>query len=119
LKFAPAITTDEVTAPVFGVTEVTLGTGVTVKVGPVVLTWPPTVTVTNPVVVPVGTIAVTLVAVQLVMLVADVPWNFTVLPATCDDRKLVPDITIDEVTAPEVGVRLVTAGTPVAVGSVI
>ena len=54
-KFAPAIVTDVPVGPKFGVRLVMLGGGVTVKVTP--LLWmPPTVTITLPVVAPVGTI---------------------------------------------------------------
>ena len=119
LKFVPAMVTDEPIAPVFGVNEVTLGADATVNVGPVVLVWPPTVTATSPVVAPVGTVAVMLVALQFVIAVACVLPNLTVLPETCDDRKLVPAITTEDPTAPVFGVRLVTVGNPVPRGSVI
>jgi len=119
LKFAPAMTTEEPTAPVVGAIEVMLGADVTVNVGPVVLTWPPTVTATSPLGAPVGTVAVILVVLQFVIVVACVPPNLTVLPVTCDARKLVPAITIEEPNAPEVGVRLVTVGNPVPRGNVI
>ena len=62
-KFAPAIVTDVPVGPKFGVRLVMLGGGVTVKVTP--LLWmPPTVTITLPVVAPVGTGAVMLVSLQ-------------------------------------------------------
>jgi len=108
---------DDPTAPVLGVSDVMLGVAVTVNVTPM-LAWPPTVTTTFPVVAPVGTVAVMLVGPQLVMFVAVVPLNLTVLPS-CELRKLVPAITIDEPTAPVLGVRLLIVGVPVAVGSVI
>jgi hypothetical protein len=57
---------------------VIVGVGRTVNVTPL-LALPLTVTTTFPVVVPEGTIAAIEVAVQLVMLVADVPLNLTVL----------------------------------------
>src|SRR6266700_2679887 len=119
LKFAPAMTTEEPTAPLVGAIEVMLGADVTVNVGPVVLTWPPTVTATSPLGAPVGTVAVILEVLQFVIVVACVPPNLTVLPVTCADRKLVPAITIEEPNAPEVGVRLVTVGNPVPRGNVI
>jgi hypothetical protein len=118
LKFVPVIVTDESTAPVFGVKLVMLGADVTVNVGPVVLTWPPTVTDTSPVVAPAGTVAVMLLVLQFVIVDACVLTNFTVLP-TCDDRKLVPAITMEEPIAPVVGVKLVTVGNPVPRGNVI
>jgi len=68
---------DDPTAPVFGVNDVMLGAAVTVKVTPL-LALPETVTITLPVVAPVGTVAVMLDAPQLVV-VAVVPLNLTVL----------------------------------------
>src|SRR5450759_4987188 len=53
-KFAPAIVTDPPTTPAAGVRLVMLGGTVTVKVDPL-LTAPPTVTITLPVVAPAGT----------------------------------------------------------------
>ena len=50
--------------------------------------------------------------------VAVVVLIFTVL-LNCVDRKFVPAITIDEPTAPVLGVRLVMTGVPVARGRVI
>jgi hypothetical protein len=67
---------EEVTAPLFGVRLVMLGAGVTVNSTPV-LAVPLTVTTTLPVVAPVGTLAVMLLELKLVM-VAVVPLNFTV-----------------------------------------
>jgi hypothetical protein len=116
-KLDPAITIDDPTAPVFGVSEVMLGAAVTVNVTPA-LAWPPTVTTTLPVVAPLGTVAVILVAPQLVIVVAVVLLNLTVLPS-CEERKLVPAITIEEPTAPVLGVKLLIVGVPVPVGNVI
>src|SRR6267142_244987 len=116
-KFDPAIVIDEPTAPVLGVRDVMLGAPVTVNVTPV-LAWPPTVTTTLPVVAPLGTVAVILVGPQLEIVVALVPLNLTVLPS-CVVRKFVPAITIDEPTAPVLGVKLLMVGTPVPVGRVI
>jgi hypothetical protein len=66
------------TAPEFGFRLVIDGAAtVTVKVIPL-LACPPTMATTLPVLVPLGTVAVTLVAVQLVT-VAVVPLNVTVL----------------------------------------
>jgi hypothetical protein len=68
---------DDPTAPVFGVNDAMLGAAVTVKVTPL-LALLETVTTTLPVVAPVGTVAVMLDALQLVV-VAVVPLNLTVL----------------------------------------
>ena len=76
-KFAPAMVIEVPTAAAFGVKLVMLGGTMTVKLTPLLAT-PPTVTTTFPVVAPVGTGAVMLVALQLVG-VAVVPLNFTVL----------------------------------------
>jgi hypothetical protein len=115
-KFAPLIVIKAPTAPELGDKPLMLGAGVTVKVTPE-LACPPTVTTTGPAVAPVGTGAVMLVPLQLVG-VAVVTLNFKVL-LTCDDRKFVPAITIDEPTAPILGVRLEIVGGPVGVGRVI
>jgi hypothetical protein len=76
-KFAPATIIDVPTIPEFGVRLVMLGGTRTVKLIPLLAT-PPTVTTTLPVVAPVGTSAVMLVALQAVGM-AVVPLNFTVL----------------------------------------
>jgi hypothetical protein len=78
-----------------------------VKLTPLLAT-PPTVTTTFPVVVPVGTGAMMLVAFQLVA-VAVVPLNFTVL-VPCVAPKFAPLIVTDVPTAPDVGFRLVMLG---------
>jgi len=62
-----------------------------------------------PVVAPVGTVATIDVAVQLPIVVAAVPLNFTVL-VPCVVPKFVPVIVTDEPTAPDVGDRLVMLG---------
>ena len=67
------------------------------------------VTTTLPVVAPVGTVATIDVALQLVMLVAVVVLNFTVL-VLCVAPKFVPVIVTEAPTAPEVGNRLVIVG---------
>src|SRR5437899_3702960 len=85
-----------------------LGAGaVTVKVTPL-LAWPPTVTTTLPVVAPLGTGAVTVVALQLVG-VAAVPLNWTML-VPCVAPKFAPAIVTAVPTAPDVGLRLVMLG---------
>jgi hypothetical protein len=106
-KFEPAITMDDPTAPVFGVSELIFGGEVTVKSTPLLAT-PLTVTTTFPVVAPVGTVAFMLVELKLVM-VALVPLNVTVSFAWVEP-KLLPAITTVEPTAPVLGVRLLMTG---------
>ena len=113
-KFVPAITTDEFTAPVLGDKLLTLGPGVTVNVTPLLCTPPGAVNTKKPVFAPGGTTAVTLVGLHDVMEEAGVPLNVTV-PLPCDDPKFVPAITIDEFTAPALGLRLLTLGAGVTV----
>jgi hypothetical protein len=86
----------------FGAPEV-----VTVKLVPL-LTTPPTVTTTLPVVAPGGTGATRLVALQLVG-AATVPLNVTVL-VPCEAPKFAPVIVTEVPTAPDVGFRLVMLG---------
>ena len=76
-KFVPAMVTGVPTGPVLGVRLLMVGGTVTVNATPL-LTSPPTVTMTLPVVAPLGTAAVMLVELQLDT-VADVPANVTVL----------------------------------------
>jgi hypothetical protein len=90
-KFVPLIVTAEPTAPEVKLSPEIFGAGVTVNVTPE-LAWPPTVTITGPVVAPVGTGAVMLADPQAEG-VDEVPLKVTVL-LTCDDRKFVPAITI-------------------------
>ena len=113
-KFDPAITIDDPTAPVLGVSDVMLGAAVTVNVTPLLATPPAAVTTTLPVVAPVGTLAVMLVAPQLVIVVALVPLNFT-LPFPCDGPKFDPAITMEDPTAPVLGVSDVMLGAAVTV----
>jgi len=113
-KFDPAITMDDPTAPVFGVSDVMLGAAVTVNVTPLLATPPAAVTTTLPVVAPLGTVAVMLDAPQLVIVVALVPLNFT-LPFPCEGPKFDPAITMDDPTAPVFGVSDVMLGAPVTV----
>ena len=85
-----------------------VGAGVvTVNVTPL-LACVPTVTTTLPVVAPVGTVAVMLVALHAVV-GAVVPLNLTVLVPWVAP-KFVPVITTDEPTAPEVGFSVVIVG---------
>jgi hypothetical protein len=78
VKPVPVIVTAAPTAPEVGDKLVILGAATTVKVFPL-LAVPLTVTTTLPVVAPVGTITTIDVALQLAMVVALVPLNFTVL----------------------------------------
>jgi hypothetical protein len=103
-KFDPAITIDDPTAPVLGVSDEMLGAAVTVKLFPL-LDVPDTVTTTLPLVAPTGTVAVMLDAPQIVV-VAVVPLNLTV-PV---DPKFDPAITMDDPTAPVLGVSDVMVG---------
>jgi hypothetical protein len=73
------------------------------------LATPLTVTTTLPVVAPVGTSATIEVLLQLVIDVAVVPLNFTVL-APRVEPKFVPVIVTEAPTAAEVGDRLVIVG---------
>lgn len=111
-RFDPLILTDEPTAPELGL-RLMLGAGVTVNVTPLLATPPAAVTTTFPVVAPEGTTAVMLLPLQL-EIVAVVPLNFTP-PLPCDDPKLEPAMTIDDPTAPVLGVRLLMLGAGVTV----
>jgi len=110
-KFVPVIVTDAPTAPVVGDKLVMLGAATTVNDTPL-LALLPTVTTTLPVVAPVGTVATIDVALQLPMVVAVVPLNFTVLVPWVDP-KFNPVIVTDAPTAPEVGDKLVMLGNTV------
>jgi hypothetical protein len=106
-KFVPVIVTGAPTAPVVGDRLVMLGAGTTVKLLPLLAT-PLEFTTTFPVVAPVGTVVVMLVALQ-VPTVAVVPLNFTV-PAPCVAPKFVPVIVTEAPTAPVVSDKLVMLG---------
>ena len=107
-KFVPVIVTDAPTSPDVGDKLVMLGAATTVNEEPLLAT-PLTVTTTLPVVAAVGTVATIDVAPQLVIVVAVVPLNFTVL-VPCVVPKFVPVIVTDAPTAPDVGDRLVMLG---------
>ena len=107
-KFVPVIVTDTPTAPDVGDRLVMLGADTTVNDDPL-LDTPLTVTTTLPVVAPVGTVATIEVALQLPIVVAVVPLNFTVLEP-CVEPKFVPVIVTDAPTAPDVGDKLVMLG---------
>ena len=107
-KFVPVIVTDEPTAPDVGDRLVMLGAATTVNDEPLLATLL-TVTTTLPVVAPVGTVATIEVALQLPIVVAVVPLNFTVLEPWVEP-KFVPVIVTDAPTAPVVGDKLVMLG---------
>lgn len=100
-KFVPVIVSAVPIVPDVGDKVVILGAATTVNDLPALAT-PLTVTTTLPVVAPVGTNATMEVALQLLMVVADVPLNLTVL-VPCVEPKLVPVIVTDAPTAPDVG----------------
>src|SRR6267142_2506038 len=102
------------TAPVVGERLVMLGAGTTVKLLPALATPPAAVTTTLPVVAPLGTVAVILLALQFVIDVALVPLKVTP-PLPCVGPKFDPAITMDEPTAPVLGVRDVMLGAAVTV----
>ena len=106
-KFVPVITTVAPTAPVVIDRLVMLGADTTVKLFPLLFT-PLANTTMFPVVAPLGTVTVMLVAPQLVT-VAAVPLNFTV-PLPWLEPKFVPVITTVAPTAPLVIDRLVMLG---------
>jgi len=105
-KLLPVIVTAVPTGPDVGDRLLILGE--TAKLTPALAT-PPTVTTTLPVVPPLGTFTVILVALQLVAVPAAVPLNVTVLDPWLDP-KLVPVIVTVVPTGPNVGVRLVMLG---------
>src|SRR5207245_815065 len=111
-KPVPAIVTAVATGPLVGDRLVIVGGTVTVNDTPL-LASPPTVTTTLPVVAPVGTGTMMLVADQLVG-VAVVPLNVTVL-VPCVAPKPVPAIVTAVATGPLVGDRLVIVGGMVTV----
>jgi hypothetical protein len=107
-KFAPVIVTAVPMTPEVGFKLVMLGPSmVTVKIRPL-LTTPPTVTTTLPVVAPTGTDVAMPAALQLVT-AAVVPLNFTVLVPWVAP-KFAPVIVTAVPTTPEVGFKLAMAG---------
>jgi hypothetical protein len=113
-KFVPVTVIDVPTGPFVGARVVMLGGTLTVKLKPLLAT-PPTLTTTLPVVAPVGTGTVILVADQLVG-VAVVPLNVTVL-VLCVAPKFVPVTVTDVPTTPLDGDTFDSVG-PVAAGTV-
>jgi len=106
-KFVPVIVTDAPTRPLVGESDVMVGGTVTVNAEPL-LAIAPTVTTTLPVVAPDGTVAVMLVADQLVV-DAVVPLNLTVLVPLVAP-KFVPVMMTDAPTRPLVGESEVIVG---------
>src|SRR5260370_10792566 len=106
-KPVPAIVTAVPTCPPVGLKLLRLGAAWTVNDAPL-LASPPTVTITLPVVAPVGTGTTMLVADQLVG-VAAVPLNATVLVPLVAP-KFVPVIVATVAIGPLVGERLVRVG---------
>src|SRR5882762_803570 len=107
-KLAPAILTEVPTGLEAGARPVMLGGGgITAKLIPL-LGWPPTVTTTLPVVVPLGTGTVMLVALHAVGVPA-VPLKVTAL-VPWEAPKFAPAMATDVPTTPEVGLRLVMLG---------
>lgn len=114
-KFVPVRLTMVPTGPTFGVSAVSVGVGITVNESPL-LTWPWTVTVTGPVVAPVGTEAVILVADHAAV-VAGVPLNATTL-VPWEPPKFVPvNVTVAPV-GPDVGVSEVSVGVGMTVNAI-
>jgi hypothetical protein len=111
-KFDPVMFTEEPAMPELGLSPLILGAGVTVNATPL-LAWPLTVTTTEPVVAPVGTMAVIPESLQAEVL-ALVPLNLTVLvPLVLPKPE--PTMAMDDPTAPELGVKLVMVGVAKAV----
>lgn len=108
-KFVPVIVTEVPTVPDEVLKLVMVGAveAVTVKLTPLLAT-PPTVTITFPVVAPVGTATTIPVAVQLVG-TPTVPLNVTTL-VPCVAPKFVPVIVTEVPTSPELGLRVLMLG---------
>jgi hypothetical protein len=107
-KFVPAIVIDVPTCPDVEFKLVMLGAGIVTAKLTLLLTTPPTVTTTLPVVAPLGTAAVMLVALQPVA-VAAVPLKVTAL-VPCVAPKFVPAIVTEVPMGPDVGFRVVILG---------
>src|SRR5207249_1336529 len=106
-KLVPVIVIGVPTGPDAGFRLVMLGGGITAKTAPL-LAMPPTVTMTFPVVAPMGTGATMFVALQLVG-VTTVPLNATVL-VPCTGPKFAPLIATGAPIISDVGFRLVMVG---------
>jgi hypothetical protein len=100
-KLAPVIVTGVPGEALLSESDWTVGPGVKDKP---LLTWPPTVTTTLPLVDPLGTVTPMLVSLQL-LTVAGVPAKVTVL-APCELPKLLPEIATVAPTAPMLLLKL-------------
>jgi len=107
-KLVPVIVTDVPTTPEVGERLVMFGGATTVNDLPLLPT-PLSATTTLPVPAPAGTVATIDVGLQLVIDVATVVLNFTVL-VPCVAPKFEPAIVTEAPIAPVVGVRLVMLG---------
>lgn len=107
-KLVPVIVTAAPTAPEVIDKLVMLGAGTTVNDTPLLFT-PPTLTTTFPVVAPDGTVATIDDAPQLLIVVAAVPLNLTVLDPWVEPNPE-PVIVTEAPTAPDVIERLVILG---------
>lgn len=105
VKFVPVSVTVAPLAPLEGVKEVIVGAGTTVKLVALVAVPPGVVTAIVPVVAPVGTVAVIVVALAL-KVVAAVPLKLTAVAPV----KLVPVSVTVEPIGPDVGVNDVIVG---------
>lgn len=113
LKLVPVMLTVVPTGPVIGDMTVIVGepVAVTVKSEELVAINPPTSTVIFPVVAPVGTVVVILLAVGMPVMLATMPLNFTMLFAAVV-LKLAPEIVTDVAIGPLAGVKLAMVGEP-------
>jgi hypothetical protein len=113
-KFRPVISTEVPTGPDVGEILPMLGPGLETKKFAPLLATPETVTITFPVVAPVGTIATTLVEVQEDICVAGTPLKVTLL-VPCVDPKFTPVMVTAVPTEPNAGEMLAMLGTTVTV----
>ena len=100
-KFVPVIVTVAPAKPDVGDSPLIAGAGVTVNGDPL-LACPPTVTTILPVVAPLGTATVMLVALHALAVAAATPLNITVL-VPCVAPKFVPVIVTGAPAKPDVG----------------
>jgi hypothetical protein len=117
-KFVPVMTTDDPIAPLTGAKDVMVGAAAvtTVKLAELAVSLPPLVwTVIGPVVAPVGTVAVSVVAFTVLNVTAACPLKST--PVTL--AKPVPVIVTDVPTTPHTGVNDVTAAAANAGSAVV
>ena len=108
-KLLPEMVIGVPTCPDDGLTEATLGAGNTVNVTPLLVLPAPDVTTTGPVAAPDGT-AHTMVVADQGQSEASMPLKVT-FPVPCVDPKLLPLIVTEAPIAPELGDRLLMAGT--------